>query len=296
MSANVASGLEMPDSTEGKTRKRASNPKVKSSFASSTIARVLIAIPWIGFTVFVIAFGSWVFAITIACFAILALHEFYSLVREYRPLVLAGLAGSVALVLTASSYGPKQLLMIIAATFLFTFILTMGRRDRTYVTVSLGVTLLGVVWIGLALSHAVLLRELAHGGGLLIGVVASTFIGDTAAYFAGKLYGKRHLAARISPNKTWEGLFAGTLGSIGTFWFVGLYQDWITGWESVAMGIGVAAVAPLGDLFESMIKRDFDIKDSGGFFGVHGGVLDRIDALLFTVVVGYYLAGAILLA
>ncbi len=277
-------------------RQKRSRTDAKSSFASGAISRVLIAIPWIGFTVFVIAFGSWVFAITIACFAILALHEFYSLVREYRPLVLAGLAGSVAMALTASVYGPKQLLMVLLATFLFAFILAIARKDRKYVTISLGVTLLGVVWIGLALSHAVLLRELAHGGGLLIGVVASTFIGDTAAYFAGKIYGRRPLAARISPNKTWEGLLAGTLASIGMFWFVGLYQDWITGWESIAMGIGVAAVAPLGDLYESMIKRDFEIKDSGGFFGAHGGVLDRIDALVFTVVVGYYLAGAIFLA
>jgi phosphatidate cytidylyltransferase len=76
------------------------------------------------------------------------------------------------------------------------------------------------------------------------------------------------------------------------FWFAGLYQDWLPGIDALVMGLGVAIVAPIGDLFESMIKRDLQIKDSGTIFGPHGGLLDRVDAPLFTLVAGYYLAVA----
>jgi phosphatidate cytidylyltransferase len=90
-----------------------------------------------------------------------------------------------------------------------------------------------------------------------------------------------------------EGLIAGFLAGTAAFWFAGLYQDWLSGLDALAIGACVAAAAPLGDLVESMIKRDLAVKDSGRFFGEHGGVLDRLDAALFTVVVGYYVANAV---
>ena len=124
-------------------------------------------------------------------------------------------------------------------------------------------------------------------------VLLATFIGDTAAYFGGRLWGMRQLAPRVSPGKTVEGLLAGFLAGTLAFWFAGLYQNWLSGLDALAIGACVAAVAPLGDLFESMIKRDLEVKDSGRFFGEHGGVLDRLDAALFTVVVGYYAANAL---
>lgn len=266
-----------------------------SGFKNGAVARVLIALPWIAFTVLVIAFGGWVFAVTVACFAVLALHELYVLMREYRPLILAGFLGSIALALVAKSYGPQQLMLVLAVTFVLIFLMAAVRRERAQVTASMAVTLFGVVWVGVALAHAVLLRELPHGGALLIGVLAATFVGDTAAYFGGSLYGRSQLATQISPNKTWEGLLFGIVGAIAAFWFVSLYHDWLSSAEAVVLGLGVAVVAPVGDLFESFVKRDLDVKDSGGFFGEHGGVLDRLDAVFFTVVVGYYLSKAILL-
>jgi phosphatidate cytidylyltransferase len=78
------------------------------------------------------------------------------------------------------------------------------------------------------------------------------------------------------------------------FWFAGLYQDWLPGIDALVMGMCIAVVAPMGDLFESMIKRDLNIKDTGNVFGPHGGLLDRLDALLFTIVMGYYLSVAFL--
>ena len=85
-----------------------------------------------------------------------------------------------------------------------------------------------------------------------------------------------------------RGSVGGFLGATIAFWCAGLYQDWLTGSDALVIGALVALVAPLGDLFESMIKRDLEVKDTGRFFGAHGGVLDRLDAVFFTVVVGYY--------
>jgi phosphatidate cytidylyltransferase len=121
----------------------------------------------------------------------------------------------------------------------------------------------------------------------------ATFVGDTAAYFGGRIYGRTPLAPLISPNKTLEGLGAGVVGGTAAFWVAGLYQDWLTGPHALLMGALVALAAPVGDLFESMIKRDLEVKDTGALFGAHGGVLDRLDAVFFTVPVAYYAAVAL---
>jgi phosphatidate cytidylyltransferase len=155
---------------------------------------------------------------------------------------------------------------------------------------AIAVIYLGVIWIGLAMVHAVWLRELPHGDGLVIDVLVATFLGDTFAYFGGRWYGRTPLAPLISPNKTLEGLVAGVAGATLAFWAAGLYQDWLTGPHALLIGALVAISAPVGDLFESMIKRDLEVKDTGKLFGAHGGVLDRLDAVLFTVPVAYYAA------
>ena len=161
-------------------------------------------------------------------------------------------------------------------------------------TVSIALTILGVIWIAIPFAHAVLLRELPdHGAALLVDVLVATFVADTAAYAGGRLFGRHRLAPALSPNKTLEGLAFGFVGGTLGFWFAGLYQDWLPGIDALLMGMCVAALAPVGDLFESMIKRDLRIKDSGTIFGPHGGLLDRLDAALFTIVAGYYLAIAL---
>ncbi|TML28646.1 MAG: hypothetical protein E6G30_05570 [Actinobacteria bacterium] len=82
---------------------------------------------------------------------------------------------------------------------------------------------------------------------------------------------------------------AGIVMTIAATWFAGLYQDWLKGWEALVLGVGIGLAAPVGDLFESLIKRDADTKDTGRFFGAHGGALDRLDAVFFTIVAGYYI-------
>jgi phosphatidate cytidylyltransferase len=174
------------------------------------------------------------------------------------------------------------------------FIAAAARRERDGISASLAFTVFGVAWIAIPFAHAVLLRELPlHGGALLIDVLVGTFLTDTFAYFGGRLFGRHPLAPQLSPNKTIEGLIIGIAGGTMGFWFAGLYQDWLSGGDALVIGFCVALAAPMGDLFESMVKRDLDIKDTGRIFGPHGGLLDRIDALIFTIVVGYYLSQAL---
>ena len=142
-------------------------------------------------------------------------------------------------------------------------------------TVSIAGTLLGVYWIGFAFAHAVLLRELPHGNAVIIDVLIGTFVGDTGGVLGGRLFGRRPLAPKISPNKTVEGLFCGMLMAILGVFLAGLYQTWLTQGDALLLGVAVAVLGPLGDLFESLIKRDAGIKDTGSLFGAHGGALDR---------------------
>jgi phosphatidate cytidylyltransferase len=140
----------------------------------------------------------------------------------------------------------------------------------------------------MALAHAILLRELPHGDGIVIDVLVGTFVGDSGAYVGGRWFGTRALAPRISPNKTVEGLVIGFLTAILATWCAGLYQDWLSHGQAVILGAAVGAAAPLGDLLESAVKRDAGAKDAGSLFGPHGGALDRLDAAFFTLVTGYY--------
>jgi len=260
---------------------------------SETGARVLIAIPWIIFAIFIVAVGGELFAAAMIGLGILGLREFFRMTADSNPLKLPAYAAIGGMVIAALYGGSFQILLILAASFPVMFAFAASRNSHQGITVSIAVTLLGIAWLGLGLSHAVLLRDLPdHGGALLIDVLIATFIGDTAAYGAGRLFGSRKITPRISPNKTLEGLIGGFIGGTMAFWFAGLYQDWLPGMDALLMGMVVAAIAPIGDLFASMIKRDLEIKDTGTLFGPHGGVIDRLDAVLFTVVAGYYLAVA----
>ena len=255
----------------------------------------MVALPWAVVALVVVFSGNrTLFALLAVGLGFVALHELYRLLAPVRPLPLAGFIG-LAGVVAAATYGDQfQLVLALTGAVLLTALLAITRPLRRHVTLAVGGTLLGVFWIGIGLAHAVLLFRLDHGESLLFDVLLATFIGDTGAYFGGRLWGTTQLAPRISPAKTVEGLIAGLVSGTMAFWFAGLYQDWLSGADALLIGACVAIAAPIGDLFESMVKRDLAVKDSGRFFGEHGGVLDRLDAALFTVIVGYYAANALL--
>ena len=259
-----------------------------------TAKRILVALPWIAFAIAIAVAGGIVFMLAMIAIGVAALREFDEIARRYRPLVIPSYLGVAGLVIAAHFGSAFNILYVLAASFPLIFAFAARRGHQEGATVSIGVTLLGVLWIGIPLAHAMLLRDLpSHGAALLIDVLVGTFVADTAAYATGRMFGSHKLTPNLSPNKTVEGLIGGlVIGTMG-FWFAGLYQDWLSGVDALLIGAAVAAVAPIGDLFESMIKRDLGTKDSGTLFGPHGGLLDRLDAVFFTVVIGYYLAVAL---
>jgi phosphatidate cytidylyltransferase len=258
------------------------------------VARLIAAVPAIIFAIFIVVEGGLIFTIGVIGLGVVCLHELYSMLRAARPVKLVGFLGVAGLAL-AANYGDQfQVVLVLAASIPLAFLMVIPRHDRTNVTISMAITLLGVFWVGLAIAHAVLLRNVPHGDGILVDILVGTFLGDTGAYFGGRMFGQRPLAQRISPNKTLEGLAAGFVTAIVATWFAGLYQDWLSGPDALLLGLGVAIAAPLGDLFESMIKRDVATKDTGRMFGAHGGALDRLDAVLFSIPVGYYIWLAIM--
>ncbi len=269
-------------------------PRKRRRGSGETAKRVLVALPWIVFAIAITVAGGYVFAAAMIAIGIVAVGEFAGIAGRYRPLTIPAYIAVAGLIVAAHFGTSYSVLMVFAASFplLFFFAARAGYREGA--TVSLGVTLLGIAWIGIPLAHAVFLRDLPdHGAALLIDVLVGTFVADTAAYATGRMFGSHKIAPNLSPNKTIEGLIGGfVIGTMG-FWFAGLYQDWLSGVDALIIGAAVAAAAPIGDLFESLLKRDLGTKDTGTLFGPHGGLLDRLDAVFFTVVVGYYLAVAV---
>jgi phosphatidate cytidylyltransferase len=254
--------------------------------------RILVAIPAIAIAVGFVVVGEAAFSAFLIVLGVLCLHELFNMFPTAHPSRLAGYLGIAGLVVAADLGGRAEVLLAltiaIPATFLLTLLQPRGGAP------AIAVTLLGIFWVGLGVAHAELLRELPHGGAILVNVLVATFAGDTGAYLGGKRFGRRPLAPSISPNKTVEGLLVGI--AVGTFagWAAGFWEDWLSGTDALILAAAVALVAPLGDLFESYLKRDAGTKDTGRAFGAHGGALDRLDAVLFTVVVGYYVWRALL--
>jgi phosphatidate cytidylyltransferase len=233
--------------------------------------------------------GGWALFGLALVVALIALHELYAMARALRPLVLAGYAGALATLLGAQLGGPTWMVGGFMLTLLFAFLLYGIADTRQSGTITMGSTVLGVAWIGLGLAHLVLLRDIPEHGRLAIfTVLLAVFADDTAAYFVGRLVGRHKLAPALSPAKTWEGFLAGTAVAVAVVFFALYDQGFLTIPESLVLGLILALAGAAGDLFESALKRDLQVKDSGRLLGGHGGMLDRIDAHLFAAVAAFY--------
>jgi phosphatidate cytidylyltransferase len=288
----MASGTRTPRSTSRPPRRapRSARRQGRSHQRSELSQRLLVAVPAIAFALFLVISGGVVFMLGLILLGGICMHELFDMYERAHPVRLAGFIGLAGL-LVAAQFGAQAQVMLAAVAILpILFGLTLVQRHPSVGGLSL--TLLGIYWIGFALAAAVLLRRLPHGEGIVIDVLVGTFLGDTGAYLGGRLFGSRPLAPRLSPNKTVEGLLIGIVVATLGVWFAGRYQDWLPGSQALVLGIGVALAAPVGDLFESFVKREAGTKDTGRLFGAHGGALDRLDAVLFTAVVGYYIWSA----
>ena len=258
---------------------------------SSFWSRILVTVVGLPVVLYLVWLGGWWLFALVAVAATLALHELFWIARPLRPLVLAGYTGALLTLLGAWLGGATWMTAGFATTFLFAFVLKGISQTRQSLTVAVGTTVLGAGWVGLGLSHVVLLRAISptdDGRLAVFTVLLAVFASDTIAYFTGLLVGRHRMAPTISPGKTWEGLIAGTTIAILVPFFALYHSDFLNIWRSLVVGAVIAVSAPLGDLFESAVKRDLQVKDTGRLLAGHGGVLDRIDSLLFAAIASYY--------
>jgi phosphatidate cytidylyltransferase len=249
----------------------------------------------------------WLFALVLAALVVQGYREFAALacahgIRPFTPLGAAFAAlASISPWIVRSSEVPDHYAvawinlpdpLFLAMLVTFTALLV-SRRDLKEALPSVACTVFGVVWLGLLGSYLGLVRDAGDGDSLLYTLLFAVWLGDSAALFVGKLIGKHKLAPRVSPGKTVEGVAGQLAGSaLGVaagraLFFSDLAP--VLAWTDVfLLGALLAGASILGDLAESALKRGAGVKDAGGLFPGHGGVLDRIDSLLFAAPVMYY--------
>lgn len=264
-------------------------PRERPRRRSDLLARIAIGVP---LAVLAIGFddvGGTAWMLVMLILGLACLSELYRMLERWKPVSLVGYVALAGMCLAGRFGDLRDVLEVAMAAVPVLFLAVAARRQQGGATISIAGTLLGVYWIAFAFAHAMLLRRLPNGSGIIIDVMLGTFLGDTGAYLGGRLFGRRPLAPLISPKKTFEGLFCGMLVAILAVFVAGLYQPWLTQADALWLGLAVAVLGPLGDLFSSLVKRDAGVKDAGHLFGAHGGALDRLDAIIFTVVAAYYL-------
>jgi phosphatidate cytidylyltransferase len=252
-------------------------------------SRILVAAAGLPAVLGLVWLGGWWLVGLAAVAGAAALHEYFAMIRELRPPALAGFVGLGLGLLGERLGGLEWMLGGVLVSLPLAFVLHAVARTRGGATVAIASTFLGTAWIGLGLGHLLLLRDLPDNGRLAaFTVLLTVFAADTAAYFVGRLLGRRKLAPTLSPGKTWEGFVAGVAVALFVT-FISLYRTgFVDGWRSLVLGAAIALTAVAGDLFESALKRDMHVKDSGRLLAGHGGMLDRIDALLFAGAAAFY--------
>jgi len=283
-------------------------PATRTSTAPAPSGRDLPSAVAVGLIITAVFVGAllwkpWAALVVVVVVLALAAVEFYDKVTEkgYRPATVAGIAACVSLPLAAYWVGETAIPLVV--------VLALGAACLTFVTSSgiessplpnSAITMLGVVWIGVLGSFAALILSWSNTTGMAnvgtdtlflvaLGVVAN----DVGAYFLGSAVGRTPLRAWISPHKTVEGFVGGAFVTVIAMVVVGALDrsdTWSSYSDLILLGIVIALAAPLGDLTESMFKRNLEIKDFGSIVKGHGGVLDRFDGFLFTLPAVYYLA------
>jgi phosphatidate cytidylyltransferase len=260
---------------------------------SNAVSRVAVAVAAIPIVLGAVYLGGWWLVSLAGVALVLGLHEFWMLTRPLAPLAAAGYVGALLALVGAKLGGIEWMVGGVLTTLALSFVLKGIAATRPAPTASISATVLGAVWVGCGLAFTVVLRDLpAHGRLAALTVLLAVWAGDTLAYIGGRLLGRHRMAPNTSPGKTWEGFVFGTIATVFVV-FVALYKShFLTIGESIALGVVIAIAAPIGDLFESMLKRDAGVKDAGALLGGHGGVLDRLDALLFAAPAAFFCIAA----
>lgn len=237
-------------------------------------------------------FIRWFFNIAITLFIAIGLYEFFTMLEKkginiYKYLGIGiGVIIPLSIIFRFETTKGWELLFIVLA-LLFLFLMQFRRRENSGVIVGISTTLFGILYVSWFLSFLIKIRYLNNGAGLFAAVLLITKLGDIGAYLIGSPFGKTPLIPHISPKKSVEGALAGlvfsVLGALASKQFLNLAYPHL-----IIVGIGLGILGQLGDLSESLIKRDCQVKDSGNILPGMGGILDEVDSLLFTAPVFYF--------
>ena len=256
------------------------------------ITRALIGIVGAILALIVVYTGGIPLLVALIVLSILGLHEFYRMTRSYKPNLLAGYAGAVLILIGAHTGGLEGALRGGIYLFALTFILHAIRGLKPEMVGEMAITFFGAFYISIGFAHVILLRMPTYGISLAFVVLLATWTSDTVAYAVGHYLGQRPISPVISPNKTVEGTLAGFIGTVVVVLIAGKSLPWMGSGQFFVLGVVIAVTAPLGDLFESYIKRASQVKDAGTIIPGHGGILDRFDSLLFAGVSAFYVVTA----
>ncbi|MGM0507917.1 MAG: phosphatidate cytidylyltransferase [Fusobacteriota bacterium] len=262
------------------------------------LGRVLVAIIFIPLLIYIMLMGNWSFLLFVEVVIGFSLYEFYRILNNKDIKVYKKTGILIALLIPLANYSEEfgifidkdiQYLMIII-TIMFFIIRQVFFGEIKDAIERISYTVFGVLYVGLMFSHIIFIKNIPNGRYWLLALFLLIWASDSAAYFVGINFGKNKLAPKISPNKSIEGAIGGIVAPVLSmlimnyilhFFDIGIYH-------TIIIGLLVGVFGELGDLAESLFKREFEVKDSGSILLGHGGMLDRFDSLLFVIPVLYY--------
>jgi len=232
----------------------------------------------------------WLTVVT-AIWGVLAALEFYRVVRTSRvePLTCFGLIWTLLFIISPHCSWAYINPFLLTSAVVLPPLWLLAHRHKEDAFTGWAWTIAGILYIGWLLSHFVALRGLESGRDWVLFALFVTFASDSAAYFIGRAWGRHPLAPDISPKKTREGAIGGVIGAIIASLLLVMLLDLPIGYgAAILLAIAVSVFGQIGDLFESLFKRNMGVKDSGNAMPGHGGFLDRMDSVVFAGVVVYY--------
>ncbi len=239
----------------------------------------------------IVWFGDPWFTILVAIWGLLAVFEFYKMVAASKvpPLTYFGLIWTLLFILSPHFDYDTLTPLLLTSAVILPLIWLLLRPQKEGVFAGWAWTIAGILYVGWLLSYLVALRGLDAGRDWVFFALFTTFASDTTAFFAGRAWGRHPLAPNVSPGKTWEGAIAGVFGAIVvSLVLVMLLSLPLNYWQAVLLGLVVSIFGQLGDLVESLFKRNMGVKESGKSMPGHGGFLDRMDSVVFAGIVVYY--------
>jgi phosphatidate cytidylyltransferase len=252
------------------------------------IGVVLLALLFIAYAIGPKALVAFSVVVVVASIA-----EAYNMTRApgFRPATLLGLVATVGCVLGAYWKGIGAIPVVTVLLFVGTMLWYVLGVVEARPLANAAVTVMVFVWVSVLGSFSGVLLQKHDGKGLFLGAVLVAVAADVFAFAVGRMIGSRPLAPNISPNKTLEGFIGGLVGALIVGAIVGkTVHPWSGVRYGLILGLVVGLIAPVGDLFESMLKRDLGVKDSGSLLGGHGGLLDRFDGILLALPAAYFVA------